>query len=179
MRKYILIGLILIFLLAALFYSQYFFSRQANRKAIPTVQRNGNVQTDLSNQVQSASSLDPISWTEIMLNNFPYKKGSYSGVMPGGNKTEVWIVGKRISSPVFNSNYYIGVSNKWGQFFGRLTDNPVYSVQVGDNLNSESEISTSSSGIKIGDPVGIRATYLDDFMTVSEVRLLLTDQNHP
>ncbi len=109
-------------------------------------------------------------WVGTMLSKYPYRFGSYSGVLPGYTNREVWIIGlkkntndpNRIIAVIFND-----------QFSAAVNTNTPYSFQTDDYLNGAPQKMISPIDLREGDPIAIRATQKNGIITASEVRLLL------
>ncbi len=113
------------------------------------------------------------NWTSDLLKKHPYTLGSFSGVQSiPGNQYEVWITGRMVKDKNYDPKM-IGVEIADTTLFARLSDNPVYYTQTGDQFGSDIEHEAiDPNKIMVGDSIAVRATYLDNFILVTEVRLL-------
>lgn len=112
-------------------------------------------------------------WAHNMVQKYPYEPGTYSGVKPTSSYVMVWVMGRRvISNEIPTSGYFI-VKNDRLELTARLPDNTPFTVQDGDNLESNKKPQNiAPNEVLFGDYVAVRTTYVVDLPLILEVRKL-------
>jgi hypothetical protein len=127
------------------------------------------------NSVATPTPISPENWIKNMLLKYPHLTGSFWGVEPTRSKQEIWIIGRRMK-PTETTTRYFYLENDYVTIIAKLSSNPVYTSQTGDDFNKNTDlINIPATDIVVGDHVGIRTTYSENFPLILEVRKLIRD----
>lgn len=133
----------------------------------------------LAKRQSGSSASAPITtvasdWANSMLEKYPYKEGSYSGVKPTPSLVIVWIIGRRVTSKDGQiSGFFTIEENDRSTITGKLSQSVFYTVQEGDDFSSLAPPQRiDPENIFFGDYVAARTTYLNSLPFILEVRKL-------
>lgn len=130
-----------------------------------------------SDQQNRAAQETSEKWARDLVAMDEYKKGSYSGILPGSSKTEVWVIGRKTTpDKIFPGTSYFAIKNNAGTFTAKTSNGTLYTYQVGDDNFGPTPNSTSAASLKTGDFVAARTTFSNNFGLILEIRRLIRPQ---
>ncbi len=115
----------------------------------------------------------PEKWAGDIVATNEYKKGSYSGIFPGSNKDDVWIVGRKTTPDKKYAGSYFAVQTQTETYTAKTDAKTLYTYQVGDDFYSSAHTATSPATLSNGDFVAVRTTIANNFGLALEIRKLV------